>query len=742
MIIVIGRQRIYRRIQMAQKTLDPHMWNLETLFELIYEVPVYQRPYSWDKEQVEVLLADISEAFFSEDREEGYYTGNIIVYDTDDKVNGRISRYDIIDGQQRITTFSLVLLAVYSLALINGVPETDLTLNRVKGALWKVVNRDYKKDLPVVTLNSIEKKCFSDLFNKGFDNAKELEQYCNQYILSSKFEERVLNNYLFIAEQLKRTIITKDYSSILDYAEYLLQYVQFIVIEANCKKNKVFSMFESINSKGKKLEDIDLIKTYIFSKLDESDYSTYLDKWGQLIIKTNDNLYDYLYNYIKAYLCFYRQNISVDNFKTIVTRDMMPYYKVASEKEAFMKMLDDMYNKVDYYIMLSDTDKANRLIKNNKFRFYYKIFTEVSYKHPKALFLRILIDYSEGKIDKEDVVEIVVETVGFMVKFLTISDRDSKDAITMFSSIMNEIYDNKSVVKDYVIMSLASEYLNKGITAEKLKAELMGMDAYNQNKKLTCALLALYESATISNGDATVSYDQAYTLFDSFSDAFSLDHLLVQNPKDEDIKYKYYKDENTNTLRLKSGHDFPEDIVVEGMDYDTFTSQILNKIGNLRIYYRDKNSGRQNTAIALKEYNSFDSYSNIKERGRDVVKVILDYCIPQPKIDLSTIQKNSKKRTEAAFPKMDKLIEFNLVKPGDRLYITVNSCDAIDSEAELIDDKYVVYKGEKMTINNWGCKVTGWKSIRIYDNVAVVGQTETLHEKRLKYMNEHNESAR
>lgn len=44
---------------------------------------------------------------------------------------------------------------------------------------------------------------------------------------------------------------------------------------------------------------------------------------------------------------------------------------------------------------------------------------------------------------------------------------------------------------------------------------------------------------------------------------------------------------------------------------------------------------------------------------------------------------------------MDKLIEFNLVKPGDKLYITVNSCNSSESEAELIDDKYVIYKGEK-----------------------------------------------
>ena len=725
--------------EMAQKVLDPHMWNLETLFKLIYEVPVYQRPYSWDKEQVEILLNDIAEAYASEDKEEGYYTGNIIVYDVDDKVNGIISKYDIIDGQQRITTFSLILLSVYYLALISGVLETDMTINRVKGALWKILNRSYRKDLPVVTLNSIERKCFGDLFNKGFDDAKELEAFCRQYKTTSIFEDRVLKNFLYITERLKDTVVAQDSSSILDYADYLLQYVHFIVIEANCKRNKVFSMFESINSKGKKLEDIDLIKTYIFSKLDEGDYSTYLDKWGQLIIKTNDNLYDYMYNYIKAYLCFYRQNISVENFKTIAVRDMMPYYKVSTEKDAFMKLLDDMYNKVDYYIMLSDTDKANKLVKNNKFRFYYKIFTEVSYKHPKALFLRTLIEYSEEKITKDDVVDIVTGTVGFMVKFLTICDRDSKDAITMFSGIMNEIYEKKTVVKDDVVMALASEYLNKGITAEKLKAELQEIDAYNQNKKLTCALLALYESTNVSR-NVTISYDQAYTLFDSYSDSFSLDHLLVQDPKVNDSNYKYYKDDVTSTLKLKEGNDFPAGSVVEGMDYDTFISRVLNKIGNLRIYYRDKNSGRQNTAIALKEYDSFNTYADIKNRGKDIANIIFDYCMPQPEIDLSLIQTSSKKRSEAAFPKMDKLIEFNLVKPGDKLYITVNSCDSSESEAELIDDKYVIYKGEKMTINTWGCKVTGWKSIRIYDNVAIVGEAETLHEKRLAYINEHNEA--
>ena len=72
---------------MAGKVLDPHLWNLENLFKSIYDVPVYQRPYSWDKEQVDVLLDDIIETYKSESKEEGYYTGNIIVFDKNDKIS-------------------------------------------------------------------------------------------------------------------------------------------------------------------------------------------------------------------------------------------------------------------------------------------------------------------------------------------------------------------------------------------------------------------------------------------------------------------------------------------------------------------------------------------------------------------------------------------------------------------------------------------------------------------------------
>ena len=725
---------------MSSKIFDPQYWDLETVFKQIYIVPVYQRPYSWDKEQVDVLLEDLYNAFI-EDKNEGYYVGNIIVHDKNDKINGNILKFELVDGQQRITTFALMLLALYCLSLEKGFDFTDATIQKIKASLWKYINRQYVDDYHTVYLNSIEKIAFNNLYSHCFNagtNGFDVINFCGAYIKKNKFEERIFNNFLNIYNFINDVVGKEKNEEILYFADYILKSVQLIVIESTCNTSKVFSMFESINSKGKKLDEIDLIKTYIFSKLDPDVYDTYLNIWGNLIVKTNDNLYDYLYNFIKAYICFYRQNISIVNFKSICKKELLVYYKEQELRKALMKFLDDLNVKVNFYNMLFSVDAAFSLINNKKFRFFYKIFTEIGYKHPKPLFLRTLIEYSEGKFAKKrDAIDIVIETIKFMMKFSTIAGRDSKDAITMFAAVMNDIYSNGVVSKDIVNNAIVAELLKQGITDDGLKANLLSLDAFEQNKKLSIALLALYDSASKqANDKISISYDQAYLIVKNYSLAFSLDHLLVQNPNKDSSYFKYYKDEINNKLVLKEGNDFPKDTIVSGMDYDMFTKVVLNKIGNLRIYYRDKNSERQNTAISLAEYPNFYTYNDIINRSQKIAEVLIDELLKSPKVDMTKIQFNSIKKNDEALPKMDELMVAGYVKVGDELYITVKPDD---SKATLLDSKYVNFNGEKMTIYDWGCKVTGWKSIRIYAYAAIVGEIETLQQKRLDYLN-HNEA--
>jgi len=224
-------------------------------------------------------------------------------------------------------------------------------------------------------------------------------------------------------------------------------------------------------------------------------------------------------------------------------------------------------------------------------------------------------------------------------------------------------------------------------------------------------------------------YDKAYVLIDKFSEAFSLDHLLVQTPKKDDDAYRYYckKEGSAETLVLKTGHDFPDNIV-DGMPYDIFRKSVLNKIGNLRIYYQDKNSGRQTTAIDLPEYGSFHTYSDIKKREKDIIDYLVKYVLKIPDADL-TLVKDTVKSIEGRLPNMEQLIDADEVHIGDQLYITLKPDTSV---ATLIDSNKVQFNNEVMTLNQWGCKVLGWSAVRIYVYTAIVGETETLQDKREK----------
>ena len=646
---------------MPQQQLDPHMWEIDKLFEnKVYNVPVYQRPYSWNSDNVETLLNDIYEAYCSSDKYEGYYTGNLLLHDKNERINGIATVYEVIDGQQRITTISLMLLALYSIVTLRGGQDDDVYRD-LKKLLWKkITKRQPEKEYKVVNLNSTEKKCFDDLFSYAFDHPDKIYTYASNYETKSPSEKYVMDNFIKIHDKITNEQISNDESDdILDYAKYIIENVRFIAIECRCNVSKVFSMFESINSKGKKLDDIDLIKTYIFSKLDEEYYDEYLEKWGKLIIKTDNNLYDYFYTYIRAFVTFYRQNIKIINFKAMSEASLKMYFEKDNLCDTFKAFIDDMIDKVDYYIMLSSYEKASSLINSKRFRFYYKVFNG-NYIHPKPLFMRTLVEYKEGKISKEDTVDIFEHVVKFMIKFTNIADLESKNVITLFSNIMNYIYENKGIDKNYIFAQIANETMLKGLDDKAITIGLSQMDAYEKNKKVSTALLALYEAMDVDgNGKVTISYDKAYILVEKFSEAFSLDHLLVQTPDVNDINYKYYcaKNNDSEILQLNDNHDFPDNIK-SGMPYETFKHLVLNKIANLRIYYQDKNSGRQNTAIELKEYGEFHTYNDIVNREKEIIPALVNNVLKTPDANLLLIQS---KKSQTQLPNMERLIDEGLI---------------------------------------------------------------------------------
>jgi len=90
--------------------------------------------------------------------------------------------------------------------------------------------------------------------------------------------------------------------------------------------------------------------------------------------------------------------------------------------------------------------------------------------------------------------------------------------------------------------------------------------------------------------------------------------------------------------------------------------------------------------------------------------------------------------TRTNLPRMPKLFEWGLIKEGDKLYIKNHDKEA--SLAEVIDQRFVNYKGNKMTYNQWGQDVTGWSSICIYEWAVKIDSDKTLDNLRREKLNE------
>lgn len=119
----------------------------------------------------------------------------------------------------------------------------------------------------------------------------------------------------------------------------------------------------------------------------------------------------------------------------------------------------------------------------------------------------------------------------------------------------------------------------------------------------------------------------------------------------------------------------------------------------------------------------------------------IDRILPPPALEDFYVEVDDKKRptytvkrdtpiTRTNLPGMDKLFEWGIIKEGDS--VVIKNVDT--SEATVIDSKYVNFKGEKLTFNKWGQKVTGWSTIRIYCWAMIKGSDKTLHEMRQEKM--------
>ncbi len=244
---------------------------LATALVSYYQIPDYQRPYQWTEKNCEKLLDDLFSSY-EYYKESGYFCGSLvlIVINTDSETNAET--YDIVDGQQRLSTF--ILLA-------------------------KVLATLYDKDLNPTSRELLEKS-LGDIdgekrerlhFNAMGLNAKDDFVYALEHFNDSQASKNKnnKNNYLKNAICLKNYLKEKEIENINDFIKWL--YFKVVFIKTTCPNvSMALRIFSVLNARGLPLHAIDVFKVELLKKLaNKKDQEEFVSRWNALRQKCSKN---------------------------------------------------------------------------------------------------------------------------------------------------------------------------------------------------------------------------------------------------------------------------------------------------------------------------------------------------------------------------------------------------------------------------------------------------------------------
>lgn len=617
------------------KFLNPEEFNIDNIFRGKYQIPIYQRPYSWGKEEVVQLLKDISAAYdlyknsnmesSQVNNEEMLIFAGTLFIKTEKNVKNTYTEYDIVDGQQRITTITLILMVLLNHFYM--IESKDDVVLEIENYLWKKVDRKRDKTSRILTLGNIDQEIMIELFDKLFAK-NDIIEFANAKLNSeiNDVEQNLLNNFLEIDLYFNNFSNENEY---YDYFEYIKYNVRFIAIEVHTNLVKLFSIFESINSKGKPLEEIDLIKSYIFQNISEDDYDEYLHKWGKLIIKTNDNLMDYLIIYVRANISYYRNSIKLNNFKTLVENGFMQYYNSDNVQDTMLHFIDDMLDNVKYYNMLSDTTLLEKEGLSKRSLVYFMMNNVMEYIHTKALYFKLLCLREKNNLSKETFEKLIEQAFRFILTYQSICSRESKQTLGVFVDVQNEIYNDISHYDDKVDLSqkdfksivyiLNKRISENAINDETIRNSIKNSITYRRNKKVVKVLLSFLE---YMDDAGRVDYNKLYWILKLGKD-IHIDHILPLSPAEHDDNFKYYILDNS--IVLKEGQDFMLNGDSNVIGKEEFYDEFLHVLGNLRLEWANDNIKKSNKLIYLKEFDErFNTSSQVSKRTSSLIKQIVE----------------------------------------------------------------------------------------------------------------------
>lgn len=414
-------------------------------------VPIFQRNYSWQKSQYEQLWFDILRASKFKEKQ-NHFIGSIVYIDMGTPA-GRPQQLLLIDGQQRLTTISILLCAIKDYVQKFNLETKLINLAKIKNQF--LYNSDeIDEDKYKLLLNVQDKETYIKLID-------------NTIFTVNKPATNIIKCYEFFYERIEDFI--KQYGQIDEIYAGIFK-LSLVSLSLDKDSDNPQMIFESMNSTGKDLSQTDLLRNYLLMDLTPEKqtrlYKTYWkpmeELFGEDIYKNDVNKFDY---FIRDFLTLKSDTGHICKINNVYENFKRYYLDNNCEKFAVLK---DLFTYAKYYACI-DLLQEN----DDELKLYWQEFKKLDSHVVYPFLLKLYDDYSRQILIKEDFKKILQVVISYLWRRAICeipTNSLSKTFATLYQAVDKDDYVN-SIIKAFVFKSSYKRFPSDYEVREKLQTK-------------------------------------------------------------------------------------------------------------------------------------------------------------------------------------------------------------------------------------------------------------------------------
>lgn len=414
-------------------------------------VPIFQRNYSWQKSQYEQLWFDILRASKFKEKQ-NHFIGSIVYIDMGTPA-GRPQQLLLIDGQQRLTTISILLCAIKDYVQKFNLETKLINLAKIKNQF--LYNSDeIDEDRYKLLLNVQDKETYIKLID-------------NTIFTVNKPATNIIKCYEFFYERIEDFI--KQHGQIDEIYAGIFK-LSLVSISLDKDSDNPQMIFESMNSTGKDLSQTDLLRNYLLMDLTPEKqtklYKTYWkpmeELFGEDIYKNDLNKFDY---FIRDFLTLKSDTGHICKINNVYENFKRYYLDNNCEKFVVLK---DLFTYAKYYACIDLLQE-----KDDELKLYWQEFKKLDSHVVYPFLLKLYDDYSRQILIKEDFKKILQVVISYLWRRAICeipTNSLSKTFATLYQAVDKEDYVN-SVIKAFVFKSSYKRFPSDYEVREKLQTK-------------------------------------------------------------------------------------------------------------------------------------------------------------------------------------------------------------------------------------------------------------------------------